>query len=358
VAAVARTAFILGGTGMIGRAAVRRLLEDGWDVTVASRGEQSLPSDLADIRTVQVDREHDDLAAVVGDRVDLLIDVIPYRLEDGKQLLGLRGHVGSVIAISSASVYADDEGNSIDEAREAGREFPHLAVPIPEQHRTVEPGDATYSTRKVAIEQALLGEPELRATILRPCAIYGPGATLPREWFFVKRVLDRRRIVPFAFRGESRFHTTAAENLAELIRLAAARPRRRVLNCGDPDPPTVVRIARAIGRVLEWEFTEVLLPGAPVDSVGRNPWAVPRPIVVDMAEAELQLGYRPVARYERDVARTCEWLVAATKGHDWHAVFPRAAEYMAEHFDYDAEDEYVTAQLGSAQARPEVVHET
>jgi nucleoside-diphosphate-sugar epimerase len=355
---MAKTAFIVGGTGMIGRAAAPRLLADGWDVTVASRGEQSLPDDFADVRTVQVDREQNDLAAVVGDGVDLLVDVILYRPEDAEQLLALRGHVGSVIAISSASVYADNEGNSIDEAREGGRDFPHLPVPIPERQRTVEPSDTTYSTRKVAIERALLGEPDLRATILRPCAIYGPGATLPREWFFVKRVLDRRRIVPLAFRGESRFHTTAAENLAELIRLAAARPGRRVLNCGDPDPPTVVRIARAIGRVLEWEFTEVLLPGAPVDSVGRNPWAAPRPIVVDMAEAELQFGYRPVARYERDVARMCEWLVAATKGRDWHAVFPRAAEYMGEHFDYDAEDEYLSAQLGAAQARPEVVQET
>ena len=98
-----------------------------------------------------------------------------------------------MIAISSASVYADDAGRTLDEAAETG--FPQLPVPTLEPQRTVEPGPQTYSTRKAAMECALLEDDRLRATIMRPCAIYGPGAALAREWFFVKRALDavRRR---------------------------------------------------------------------------------------------------------------------------------------------------------------------
>jgi len=87
----------------------------------------------------------------------------------------------------------------------------------------------------------------LPTTIIRPCALHGPGSTTPREWFFVKRVRDGRRHVVLVSRGESRFHTTSVE----LIRLALEDPADRILNCGDPNPPTVAEIGRAIAPELE-----------------------------------------------------------------------------------------------------------
>ena len=123
-------------------------------------------------------------------------------------------------AATLARVYADDDGRTLDEANDEG-DFPRMPVPIPEIQRTAEPGDGTYSTRKVELEQSLLEGP-LPATLVRACAIHGPGAQLPRELFFVKRGVDGRRRVALAFNGESRFHTTSVANLAELIRLAAA----------------------------------------------------------------------------------------------------------------------------------------
>jgi nucleoside-diphosphate-sugar epimerase len=152
--------------------------------------------------------------------------------------------------------------------------------------------------------------------------------------------------VPLAYRGESRFHTTSVENLAELLWLAAERPGRRVLNCGDPEPPTVVEIGRAIGAAMGAELVEVLLPGPPVDGVGEHAWAVPRPFVVDTSEAELELGYRPVTTYAKAVAKTCEWLVAATDGRDWREVLPNLARQPGDVFDYDAEDAFLAGIRG------------
>src|SRR5207248_2678781 len=131
-----------------------------------------------------------------------------------------------------------------------------------------------YHTQKVAMEQTLMAGP-LPATIVRPCAVQGPGGRVPRELFLVKRVLDGRRAIPLAYRGESIFHTTSVENLAELVWLAAERPASRILNCGDPDPPSAVRIARTIASILEHEWVEVLLPGPPVGTVGDTPWSGP-----------------------------------------------------------------------------------
>ena len=235
------------------------------------------------------------------------------------------------MAVSSASVYADDEGRTLDEATSAD-DFPELPVPIPETQRTVEPGDATYSTKKAEIERRLLNNERTPATIVRPCAIYGPGDRMAREWHFVKRKLDRRPFVLLTNRGAGHFHTTAAANVGELVRLIATRPGTSVFNCGDPDPPTVQQIARRIG-----DFTEILSPG--LLELGATPWSVPKPFLVDMGKAERELGYRPATTWTDAIGPQVDWLIEATRDRDWRDVLPRGAQYLS--FDYDAEDELV-----------------
>jgi nucleoside-diphosphate-sugar epimerase len=327
-------AVLIGGTGQIGRAAARALAEGGWEVVALSRS-GTLPEGLAElgVEAVSVDRDDDSqLRAALGAGVDFVLDTVAYTREHGEQLNALEGLAGSVAVISSASVYADDEGRTLDEANDEG-EFPRLPVPIPETQRTAEPGDATYSTRKVELEQTLLAGP-VPATLVRACAIHGPGAKLPRELFFVKRVLDGRPRVALPSNGESRFHTTSVANLAELIRLTAERPGDRVLNCGDPDPPTTLEICRAIGDALGRELEPVLFPeqGGELPGV-ENPWAVPRPFVISMAAAELELGYRPVTRYREAVPATCAWIAGELeRGRSWEGT------YLEAMFDYAAED--------------------
>jgi nucleoside-diphosphate-sugar epimerase len=339
---MAKSAFLLGGTGQIGTAAARRLAEGGWDVALASRGERPVPPELG--RHVRVDRsDTKELRAALGEGADVLVDIVAMEAEHARQLLTLRDRIGSVIVISTGSVYMDDRGRTLDEATNAD-EFPVFHGPIRETQATVQPGDETYSTRKAAIEEILLSQDELRATIVRPWAIYGPNGSLPREWHFVKRALDGRRVVVLTDRGRGRFHTTSTENLAELIRLAAERPRQGAYNCGDPDPPRVLDIARAISDAMEHEWAEVLIerPGPwerENEPVGDTPWSALSPLVADMTEAELDLRYRPVTTYPRAVRATCEWLVDASSSRDWRELWPQAATYMANSFDYAAEDE-------------------
>jgi nucleoside-diphosphate-sugar epimerase len=256
--------------------------------------------------------------------------VIPFERSHAEQLL--ERDVGAIVAISSASVYADEQGRTLDEA-ESEERFPDFPVPIPETQPTVEPGDATYSTKKVALERVLLENEHVPAAVVRPCAIYGRGDRMAREWHFVKRALDRRPYVVLANHGVGHFHTTASENIGELVRLIAASPRTGVYNCGDPDPPHLLEIARAIGDAAAHEYTEVLAPGL---EVGATPWSVPRPLIVDMAKAETELGYRPATTWADALPRQVDWLVEATRDRDWREVLPRGAQYLS--FDYEAED--------------------
>jgi nucleoside-diphosphate-sugar epimerase len=322
-----RRAVLIGGTGMIGRAAAAALARDGWDVVALSRsGEVSAELTALGVRGAVADRADDaQLRAAVGDDADVVVDMVAFGRAHGEQLAALPA--GLLIVISTASVYADDEGRALDGVSE----LPLLPVPIPETQRTVEAGDVdNYSRGKAALEQAVLAGP-LATTVLRPGAIYGSGAKLPRELFFVQRVRDGRRRVALAWRGESRFHTVAAENIAELIRLAAAQPGDRILNAGDPEPPTTLEICEAIGAALGHEFEPVLLPTEDYS----NPWGLPpdRPCVLDMTAAERELGYRAVATYAGVVGTACEWLVGELeRGRDWRGT------YLEKCYEYDVED--------------------
>jgi nucleoside-diphosphate-sugar epimerase len=326
---VAQRIFILGGSGQIGRALVPAMLARGWDVVVGSRGERETPEGAAHVRVDRADSEA--LRAALGDGVDVLVDCIAYEREHAEQLLALEPLVGSLVVISSAAVYADAQGRSFD-----SDEFPDYPVPIRERRQpTVEPGDSSYGTKKRAIELALLGQDAVPATLIRAGAIYGVGGDL-REWYFVKRILDGRRFIVLGDRGRSRFHQIAAENLAELIRLAAERPATRVLNAGDPEAASVLEISRTIARALGHEWAELLLPdpGEPCET----PWTTPRPVVLDMAEAELELAYRPVVSYERAVGKVCEWLVERAREMPWEEVAPRMLRYGPTSFAYERED--------------------
>jgi nucleoside-diphosphate-sugar epimerase len=302
-------------------------------VAVAGRTERPA---RAGFDYVALDRDEEG-ALDIANGFELFVDVIPFEAAHAEQLLRL--DVGAIVVISSASVYADEQGRTLDEAQGVD-DFPEFPVPIPESQTTVEPGDETYSTKKVKLERILLENGRVPATIVRPCATYGRDDRMAREWFFVKRALDGRPYVLLTNRGEGHFHTTASENIGELVRLIAAQPRNDVFNCGDPDPPKVLEIARAVGEAAGHRFTEVLLPDpAGRGEVGQTPWSAPKPLLVDMAKAERELGYLPVTAWADALPRQVAWLIEATRDRDWREVLPRGAEYLK--FDYDAEDALV-----------------
>jgi nucleoside-diphosphate-sugar epimerase len=336
---------VIGATGQIGRAAVGALARDGWEVTAASRGGGRDDTWPAEVRAAQLGRDDDAaLAAVIGDGCDVLVDMVAYGAEHARQLTGLADRVGSAVVISSVSVYEDDKGRGFDTQSEPDG-FPEYPVPIPEGQRTVPPGAATYSTQKVALERELLAVgDQLPTTLLRAGAIHGPYCRSPRELYFVKRNLDGRRRRILAFGGESRFHPANVRNIAELIRLAAARPGSRVLNACDPDAPTVAEIGAAIDAVMGVENEDVLVDGpAPAPTVGDTPWSVPLPVICDMTAAERELGYRPVIRYAESLPESIAWIERRLAGRDWREAYPAMFRAYGDLFDYTAEDAWLTS---------------
>ncbi len=332
-----KRAVVLGATGQIGRAVVHALSSRGWEVRGLSRGQRERPVEL-DAEVATVDRDQDEaLAAALPANTDALVDIVAYTPAHAAQLLKLQGRVESLVVISSASVYADDQGRTIDEAIDEAS-FPALPVPIPETQLTARPGDATYSTQKVAMEQTLLEQDAIPVTVLRPCAVHGPGAEGAREWWVVGRARDARRYLPLAYGGGTTFHPTSTANLAELACLAAEQPGTRVLNCGDPDPPDVRTLVRLAGAAVDYHPIEVLLPGAPEAAVGESPWTAPKPFILDMTAAQQALGYKPVTTYAAAVQETSRWLLDHTRARFWQEALPQLAPAADVIFPYEAED--------------------
>ncbi|MCZ9347818.1 NAD(P)-dependent oxidoreductase, partial [Streptomyces sp. TRM76130] len=157
------------------------------------------------------------------------------------------------------------------------------------------------------------------------------------------RNLDGRRRRVLAYGGASRFHPAGVRNVAEVIRLAAARPGSRVLNAVDPDAPTVAEIAAAIDAVMGVEVADVLVDGAPpAPRVGDTPWSVPAPVVCSMEAAERELGYRPVTRYAEALPETVAFIEERLSGgRDWREEYPKMVQAYGDLFDYAAEDAWL-----------------
>jgi nucleoside-diphosphate-sugar epimerase len=378
-------AVIIGGTGAIGRAAARRLLATGWSVELTGRDPARMPRDIARAggRFIAAGT-HDAgrLRAAFGDGADLLVDCACFTAQDAAALLPLARDAASTVLISSKAVYVDAAGRHSNSPVK-----PDFGGPVREDQATVAPGAGDYRSAegypagKVAAEQVLLdsGAP---VTVLRPSKIHGPGSRQPREWMFVKRVLDRRPVLFLAHRGAGVDHPTAAANIAALIDLAAAQPGRRILNAADPDAPSALEISRIIARHLGHTWDEVLLddeqaaagqltldqltldqpasqqpaldqpalqqPALQQPALGRHPWDRPHPVVLDMTAAA-RLGYTPAGDYAATVAAEVDWLITAAQGGEDADLIPRPAdEYFAPLLDYLSEDRWLAAQTASA----------
>lgn len=291
----ARRALVLGGTGAIGGATAERLVRDGWSVDVTGRDPRAMPAALTEtgVRFHALDRaDARGIERVVGDGVDLLVDLVAFTAADVRALLPAMRASASVVVVSSRAVYVDAEGRHVN-----GDEPPCLPVPVPEANATLPPAapgtDPSsregYAPAKAAVERAAL-ESGLPVTVIRPSKVHGRWARNARTRGIVKRMTAGAATLDLADRGASVDHLTAAANAAALIARVADVPGARILNVADPDPLTAREIVAVIADELGWRGRVRLLePGA---EGGAHPWQAAHPFVLDM-RAALALGYVP-----------------------------------------------------------------
>lgn len=228
---MARSVAII-GAGQVGYAAAYQFAFHDWDVRIYARSKPEWDPDPFGRFVAYV------AGANPAPQADVILDTIAFDEDDITRYDP--ANVGRLIALSSASVYCDSQGRTLDEAAQNG--FPDFPDPVTEDQSTVTPGPETYSTRKVRMENKALEMFGDRATILRPCAIFGKYSRHPREWWFVKRLMDGRRVIPLAFEGQSKFNTTSAYCLATCAQQMADDETSGIFNIADDPAPSVLEI--------------------------------------------------------------------------------------------------------------------
>lgn len=159
---------VLGGTGHIGTYLVPRLVEEGHEVVVVSRGQRRPYQEHGawkQVRLVQLDREAEEARGAFGGHVrdlapDVVADLICFTLESAQQLVeALQGHVQHFLHCGTIWIHG-----------------PSVVVPTTEAQPRRPFGD--YGIRKAEIETYLLDQARRHrfpATLLHPGHIVGPG---------------------------------------------------------------------------------------------------------------------------------------------------------------------------------------
>tara|TARA_Y100001968_G_scaffold69693_1_gene60828 strand:- start:8325 stop:9239 length:915 start_codon:yes stop_codon:yes gene_type:complete len=170
----------MGGTRFVGKALVNQLLAKGYDLSLFTRGNRSIPKNVEHIIG---DRNNlMSLEALSGRKFDFIIDTSGRNLDQTKNVIKFTGKPKKrFIYLSSAGVYKRSDILPIDEKTEVDLQSRHIG--------------------KYETEQWLANN-EISFTSIRPTYIYGPGNYNPIEKWFFDRLLNKR-IIPIPGNGDT-----------------------------------------------------------------------------------------------------------------------------------------------------------
>jgi len=312
---------VIGGTGFIGGALARRLLEGGHAVAAFHRGESS-----GGAETIRGDRaelseaRHRD--AFRRFAPDVVVDTIAYTEADARGLVeAFCGITGRYVVLSSQDVYASygrllrlEAGAAAAEWTAATEDSPLRASRHPYRTRA-KPGEMAYDYDKVLVEAVAREVAGAPVTVLRLPMVYGPGDPYRRlRPLLAKMALNAAEIRVDRARAGWRWTRGYVDDVAEAIAMAATdgRAEGRVYNVGEEDALAERDWIRAVGEAAGWRGAIREVPSAELPETDREPldYDYAHDLAADTTRIRRELGFRERVGRREGLRRT----VAAESG--------------------------------------------
>ena len=316
---------VTGGTGFTGAALVRRLIALGHSVVAFDCKEGIAANELrkrgAEVLIGSVTDRDAVLAAVRG------ADIVHHLAAAFRELNVPQQHyhtvnVGGTLNVLEAAAAADV------------RKFVYcstcgvhgnVAEPPADEEAPIRPADyyqlTKYEAEPLVREFVARG---LRATILRPAAIYGPGD--PERFFMIFKRVSKGRFPMFGD-GKTLYHPLYIDNLIDAF-IAAMEPdagNGEAYLIADERYVEIEELVRAVARALGVEVAIPHYPLWPLIAAGHvcdkvcRPFGIVPPIfprrvdwfrqnrAFDISKARRDLGYAPRVSLDEGLLRTAQW---------------------------------------------------
>jgi nucleoside-diphosphate-sugar epimerase len=187
--------------------------------------------------------------------------------------------------------------------------------------------DSEYD--KIPVEQVVMGDPEIRGTILRLPMVYGPGDPLHRLHPILKRMDDGRpAILMQEEAAQWRGLRGYVENVAAAIALAATSPQAagRIYNVAETEFYSDLEWAQHVGGVAGWKGKVIALPKAQTPPHLQIAHNAAQHWTASSVRIRQELGYHePISLYTA-LERTIAW----ERANPPAAVDPKQFDYAAE----------------------------
>ncbi|MFY9558086.1 MAG: NAD-dependent epimerase/dehydratase family protein [Blastocatellia bacterium] len=337
---------IIGGTRFIGPRVATQLVASCHEVTVFHRGQTNadLPAEVHHLyghrrELLSFTSQFKSLAP------EVVLDMICYNAREAADLTKtFKGIARRIVVASSMDVYraygcllgleaGPADSTPLDE------DSPLRISRFPYRADAKGPDEIAYDYDKIPVEEVVMGENNLPATVLRLPAVYGPGDH--RAYYHLKRMEDGRRTILLE-ENHSRWRWTRGyfDNVAEAITLAVVDERASglIFNVGEPDALTEAEWVHSIGRAFGWKGNVVILSKEAMPKHLTEPYNYEYHLDCDTGRIRRDLGY--TERVSRGAAMN--------QTIEWERLHP-LDEIDTSRFDYAAED--VALSLSETQER-------
>ncbi|HKP93843.1 MAG TPA: NAD-dependent epimerase/dehydratase family protein [Chthoniobacterales bacterium] len=307
---------ILGGTGFIGRHLTAGLLKDKHEVAVFHRGKQDVRFRRAVLHIHGNRGQLEEYRrAFRAFSPDVVVDLIAFNGAEARSTVEVfSGQAERLVCASSMDVY-QAYGSfrrleiSDPPTRPLSEDAPLRTALFPYRHLAKKENDLFFRYEKIAVEQAVMSDARLPATIVRLPQVYGPFDQQHRLRAYLKHMDAGKDIVMSDAKARWRWTRGYVEDIAAGLALAATNRKAsgRIYNIGEREAESEKDWVERIGKAARWTGRLRVVPENALPARLREPYDWNYDLAGDTTRIRRELGYREEVARAEAMRRSVRW---------------------------------------------------